>query len=59
MLSVDDWYAIGMELLTDINPGSLRAQVGDKYAAPVDIDASRILEDLLRYVSFCDVGNNL
>ena len=40
MLSVVTWYAIETELLTDINPGSLRAQVGDKYATPPgDIDA--------------------
>ena len=37
---MDAWYAIEMDWLIVINPGSLRAQVGDKYATPPgDIDA--------------------
>ena len=41
-----------MDGLTDISPGSLRAQLGEKYAAHGDVDASSILEDILRYVLF-------
>ena len=45
-----------MDGLTDISPCSLRAQLGEKYAAHRDADASSILEDILRYICHCDVS---
>ena len=45
-----------MDGLTDISPCSLRAQLGEKYAAHRDVDASSILEDILRYICHCDVS---
>ena len=46
-----------MDGATDISPCSLRAQLGEKHAAHRDMDASNILEDILRYICHCDVSS--